>query len=790
MPKYSRLSRLHVFKYYLAFEALPFIMLTFLILTLLILAQQISRQSEIFLGSTASIYLTVRLILTILPGIIVITLPFSLLIGSLMALNRLSADSEVIAAQASGISLFRLTRPLLFCATVGALLSSYLTLVVIPQMFADAKQIKKDLLLNALTAPIIPQSFNTNFPNTLIFIREIQKETGDWLGVFIVRKIEAQDGNSKSLVLTASRAKLRLTETAPLTIELELLNGILATISSQSPEKQTIVRFSNQEFKLSSGSPGVSQAIEKELSSQESSLNQLSNKSRAAESPQERRQAQVELQKRLSLPVACIILVLLAIPLGSTTTRKSGRAVAFALGFMLAIAYYLILMAGQNLALSGGLPAWFGVWLPNIMGTIAFFYLTITLTWPTKHFRSIKPPQQQAANLSTKTAPTKPNINFNRLSIFFNRATTSLFPGIINYLLLSEMIKYLSLCSIVLVSTSLIFTLFDLMPSLARSNLGYSIAATYLLYLAPQIYYFTAPFSVLLAALITHGVLTRSGQVTALLAGGQSYLRLSMPFITCALIIIVSLFWLSEYVLPTANREQDARYNLIKNRRTDQAIMAFGQRWVRGRDNTIYAFQYNPETKQLLNTIAYRLNPEDSVLRSVIYAQETSPLRENTWQIFSGWKLQINSDIQITFNSIKDRKDEELLTVPDGNVLFSRIVNEASKMSFYELRTYIYYLSQLNTSTTSLRVDLEKKVSFPFSIFPLIILAAPIALRNSRRKPLAGIGLSIIIGLSYWVIASIFESLGRQAFLPPGLSVWGPHALFTALGIFIIFRQK
>ena len=111
-------------------------------------------------------------------------------------------------------------------------------------------------------------------------------------------------------------------------------------------------------------------------------------------------------------------------------------------------------------------------------------------------------------------------------------------------------------------------------------------------------------------------------------------------------------------------------------------------------------------------------------------------------------------------------------------------------MSFYELKKHVRYLSDLGATTTSLRVDLEKKLSFPFSCLPLLAVAFPLALRSSRRSTLAGIGLSILIGFTYWITASVFESAGRQAYFPPGLAVWGPQALFLALGVFVTFRLR
>ena len=96
--------------FYVLLEAVPYIILTLLILTTLIFAQQVARQAELLFGSAASFLLSLKVMACLLPGVIIITLPFALLIGSLMALSRLSADSEIIATRASGISLGALDR--------------------------------------------------------------------------------------------------------------------------------------------------------------------------------------------------------------------------------------------------------------------------------------------------------------------------------------------------------------------------------------------------------------------------------------------------------------------------------------------------------------------------------------------------------------------------------------------------------------------------------------------------------------------------------------------------------
>ncbi len=780
MPDYNLFAPMRLFPpfrifCYLLLEALPFILLTLLTLTVLILAQQITRQSDLLFNSTASTLLSFRIISYLLPGIIVITLPFSLLIGSLMALNRLSSDNEIMAARASGINLFQIAQPLLLYGLAGTILSACLTIRIIPSLFTTTKGLRTELLLALLATPIKPQTFNTQFPNHLVYTRDIDKTTGDWLGVFIIRNVD----QNQSLVLTSERGRLRMTQTTPLALEIELTDGLLLTSSITEPQKQTLTSFQHQAIKLSSENPAIASAIER--NAQELSLQQLSARSATALTGQEQRQARVEWHKRFSLPFACLILIILAVPLGLTTARQTGRAVAFTIGFAIAILYYLTLVAGQNFALSGTFPAWLGIWLPNLLGSV--FALLRYSSWPKRKPISLSDEKHFVKRMLTSPSRSRRFLSFRR----------PVFLSLINYLLVSELLKYFLISLAILVLTSLIFTLFDLLPSLNRSGLGWQYAGTYLLFLSPQIAYYVSPFALLLAVLTAHSVLSRSNQITALLTTGQSATRLTWPLMLSVLTIIAGSFWVSEAVLPRANREQDARYNRIKGKKLEQSVLALGRYWVRGEDETIYGFQINNSTNTLLNTTAYRISNVEGKLLELLQAQEAHEIDNQTWRIERGWRYEINTQNHLSFQVLPLKSPahpDNFLIIPEGRSIFQRIINEAAKMTFQELRSHIRYLSRLGATTSSLRVDLEKKLAFPFSCIPLIVLAFPLAFKNSRRGTLAGVGLSIIVGFTFWITASFFEGLGRQSYLPPGLSVWGTQALFLTLGIFLIFRLR
>jgi lipopolysaccharide export system permease protein len=84
----------------------------------------------------------------------------------------------------------------------------------------------------------------------------------------------------------------------------------------------------------------------------------------------------VEIQKKYSIPFACIVFVLLGIPLG-LSTRKGSAGIALGVSLLVILAYYLFLIAGEQLADRRMMPAFLSMWLPNIILGVFGAILTI-----------------------------------------------------------------------------------------------------------------------------------------------------------------------------------------------------------------------------------------------------------------------------------------------------------------------------------------------------------------------------------------------------------------------------
>ena len=105
---------------YVIREVLPPFLLALVIFTFLLVIPPVMRDLEKLVAKGVPWQVAGRIILTLVPQALGLTIPMALLIGLLIGLGRLSADREAVALLACGVSPYRLLRPVLLLAVVAA----------------------------------------------------------------------------------------------------------------------------------------------------------------------------------------------------------------------------------------------------------------------------------------------------------------------------------------------------------------------------------------------------------------------------------------------------------------------------------------------------------------------------------------------------------------------------------------------------------------------------------------------------------------------------------------------
>ena len=497
----------------------------------------------------------------------------------------------------------------------------------------------------------------------------------------------------------------------------------------------------------------------------------------------------IEFHRRFALPTSCLVLALVGIPLG-LSSKKGGKSAGFVLTILLVFAYYSVTLIGVSFARQGKIPPALGAWLANIV----FFLCGSFLLWRAEH-RPFEIASLRARwhPIKAKLAQTGKNlIGFSRPEDAFQRAISrrrllsASFPMILDDYVLRDFFIYLTLILASFLMLLQVFTLFELLGDILRNRISPLVVGEYLLNVAPFFLYNVTHLSILLAVLITFGLMQRSNEITAIKATGISIYRVIVPVLVVSTVLAGGLFFFDQFYLPHANKRQDALRNLIKGKPA-QTYLNPDRKWIFGQHSTIYYYQFfDSERNQFGNLSVFQFDPTTFQLTNRVYADQAHwEERLHRWVCTQGWARSVHGSAIADYRTF-DVGTFAWISEPPG--YFKKEVRQSSEMNYDELRRYIRDLQQSGFDVVRLKVQLQEKFAFPFNTLIMAILAIPFSLAAGKRGAIAGVATAVGIGVLYMTMSRLSESMGNVSQLPPILAAWAPDVIFGLAGGYLILK--
>jgi lipopolysaccharide export system permease protein len=394
--------------------AFLFFFCTFFINQLLVLAEEIFSKKVPF-GDV------VRFIVFSLPSILALSIPFGALVGSLMAMGRFSSDNEILAFRACGVAQFRILRPLVVIGVLLFVISFVMNDYFLPLGNIRLGSMYRKILYTNPGIELEPYSVK-RYQDTVIVTGDIEENVIK--NVTIIDKNE----NDEKRVITAASGYLEESRNQKGVISIRL-EDVFSHVSDASAadsyeftrSKSMIYNILLKDFSASFINPGPREMRsidvwrEIQLMDEQYKL-QVAEKERQTDrqyfdlamevrylrdfgpgNPNLYRSRQtnlsgayaiytrnrdrefvdrnlqlyrLEFHKKFSIPFSCIVFVLFAFPVG-LLARKSGRAVGFGIGLLMASLYWWLLLMGHTLGIRLELPPAFAMWFPNLVVFIA-----------------------------------------------------------------------------------------------------------------------------------------------------------------------------------------------------------------------------------------------------------------------------------------------------------------------------------------------------------------------------------------------------------------------------------
>src|ERR1017187_9806645 len=785
---------------YILKEVSSHALLGVLLFTFVIFMRDLGRLLELVVRNSAPLPSVAEIFLYTLPTTFTITLPMGVLVGILIGLSRLSADSEVTAIRASGMGAGMFVRVISIFAIAAWALGMVNSVYLAPRSATALSNLQDRLKSSQASFEIQPRVFYEEFKNSVLYVQDAVPSKGQslWRGVFLA---DVSDPASPKITLAERGALL---SESPEKVRFHLEDGTQQELVPKSKDQYSITTFESTDIPIEVPTaaergprdllpvteldlPGLLRNAQRERAAG-ASLLKIDPVSSSYDYLKAR-YYEIEFHRRFALPAACLVLALVGIPLG-LSARKGGRSAGFVLTIVLVFVYYFFSLVGVSLARQGKVPPWMGVWAGN------FFFLLcgLLLLWRVDRmpldfslFNRVWNSLVEWLTAIGKRMPVSRESRWIRNRIRQpKKRYGARFPLVLDDMILRDFAMYLAMILASFLLLALVFTFFELLTDIVRNRVSFIVLAEYLLNLSPSLIYLMAPMSVLLAVLITFSLLQKSSELTAMKATGFSIYRATIPVIVLSGIFAVGLFVFDQAYIPHTNKRQEILRNEIKGK-PPQTYLQADRKWIFGESNQIYYYQvFDPDVDRFGGITVFEFDPATFQLTRRIHADGAhwEPTLKK-WVFENGWVRSLNGSSIQEYRTFDVSTFKELGEDPS---YFKKEVRQSSEMDYQELRNYIQDLQQSGFDTVRLKVQLQKKFAFPLITLVMAILAVPFSAQGRRGGALAGIAIALGIAVVYWVTAGLFEAMGNANQLPAMLAAWAPDFIFALAGGYLLLR--
>jgi LPS export ABC transporter permease LptG/LPS export ABC transporter permease LptF len=803
--------------------------------TFLLLMNHFFIIAEKAIAKSLSFDLTLRMFMSGIPSLLTITIPMAVILGSLIAIGRLSADQEWLALQSAGQGPWRLLKPLIVHGLIWSLLAFFVYSYAVPRANYAIRNLRGEILSSSnLAADLRPRVFYSGLPNTVLFVDEIKAGSkGKMEDVLLV---QAEEDKTIRLMLAKS-ADMYPAADGSGDLIIDLYGGVGHRYLSESEEGV---------YQLSPGFGSTSERIPREdylkgfleppqkvnqdlfphelfakyREAREARLEMLEGAEEGERRPDRfiaehtYRAVAVELHQRLALPLASLFFAILSLPLGVTRVR-SGKGAGFALSLLVILVYWVSFTFARDQAYAGKLDSALGPWAGNIiialwalfalwrmrrtaqdrtgLLTTLYFLTARTLRGLSSMLAGLrrKPPAAAATqNGDTEAEAAAPLSDLG--------GTDTRFVGLLDrYVSLA----YVRILGLTMLFAYMIYALLEtkrLMDGLLRTGQPFSLVLIYLPYFVPGVLYVVLPISCLVGSVVTFTLLTRSGELTAVKASGISMRRVVVPVAVLTAALCGLLFLVQDRIAPGTNRKAQALKDRILGRTPRTYGMPATGRWSFGpqQGQRLYHYKlFDADREEFQGLSVFTLDRMAPRVLDHRFCERARWLGD-FWELEGGWYRTFPADGSIDGITFEQNEGLKRLRLDPPENFASKEISLTSvgdlpeQMSMRELQGQISTLDESGYDTTQLRVALHGKLAQALSPLVMVLLGLPFAFKVGRRGSLYGIGVALLLVLVYWAVFATFNALGLENMLDPRAAAWGPNVLFGLLGIYLLLYIK
>ena len=331
----------------------------------------------------------------------------------------------------------------------------------------------------------------------------------------------------------------------------------------------------------------------------------------------------------------------------------------------------------------------------------------------------------------------------------------------------------------------LVIEFLDRVDNLMQSDASFWTMLQYFLFKIPQIVSLMLPVAVLVATIMTFGVLSKNSEITAMRSAGLQILWIARPLFCLAFGLSLFALILDESVVPYCTRRVKEIYNIDIRQKDKTGTYSQEDFWWRAGSDFYSVDIFDSRTDSFHRFSKFELDPEFKI------AQRTDAGSVQWIDELLGWNMKDVLESKIDYDTPSGKalvQQNKLVSLPlpigDKPEEFYEAKTDPQTMSYRELSRFIKQQKRNGIKVSGYAADLYAKLAFPFSILVVAFAALPFALRPARSGSMAvAIISSFVLGFAYYTVHSMSISLGRAEIWPPFFAAWMANFVLGFVGV-------
>ena len=327
-------------------------------------------------------------------------------------------------------------------------------------------------------------------------------------------------------------------------------------------------------------------------------------------------------------------------------------------------------------------------------------------------------------------------------------------------------------CLLIFIFLSCLIDLFGRLDEILRYHVGAAVVLRYYLNFVPLVFVRASPLALLLSAAFVAMRLSRYQEFLAMNASGTSLLRASVPFLFVGWLASLSVFLVSERVLPEAAITYETlQEEVFRNGGGGQPIENVAT--MDAFNRLYHARALNPEAQELYDLTILEHDLRTNQPTKSLYAQRAIYTKH-------GWLLLYGRVYRTGPGGVllgePEPFVERLLTYPVTPRSFSQPQTSPESMRYGQLRLLIIRLRQTGIKNVRrYQVELASKLTLPLMNMVICLIGFVGSTRQQLRGNLRGLGLSLGLGVAYYLGVAACQGIAKEWPIPIVIGVWLPH---------------